>query len=229
MHDTLGRVRVTLRRNSRRVSARWKDGAVSLNAPAGIRSAELGRILDDLAPRLMARRPAVSYYDGQRIVTPYVEFQIKTQRFAPENVIGTPGLPVCAVEVGTARDFSSEACTLAVSDMLCKLARHIAPKVLIPRARELAARVGRRPVGWSISSGHRTLGRCSSQGLIALSYVLVFLPQELSDYVILHELAHLSEMNHSDRFHALLDSYLGGRERELVGRLHDFRWPVYRK
>lgn len=59
--------------------------------------------------------------------------------------------------------------------------------------------------------------------------MLVFLPLELSDYVIYHELAHLTEMNHSPRFHALLDSYLGGREAELVRKLKGFVWPVLRK
>lgn len=59
--------------------------------------------------------------------------------------------------------------------------------------------------------------------------MLVFLPQELRDYIICHELAHLSEMNHSPRFHALLDSYLDGREAMLAARLRAYSWPVLRK
>lgn len=85
------------------------------------------------------------------------------------------------------------------------------------------------PTGWIISSGFRTLGSCSSSGLISLSHILVFLPEELRDYIILHELAHLSEMNHSARFHALLDSYLDGRESQLRSRLRSFPWPILRK
>ena len=47
--------------------------------------------------------------------------------------------------------------------------------------------------------------------------------------MILHELAHLLEMNHSPRFHALLDSYLGGSEATLTRRLRTYRWPILRK
>lgn len=228
-HNVLGRVMVNVRQNSRHVSARWKGGLVSLNVPQGIRVMDIGRILDDLTPRLLEMRPEVSYYDGQELCFPFVDFVIRSQRFAPSKVLGTPSVPVCSVEVGIERDFDSPATSRAISDMLCKLARHVAPQVLIPRARAVAARIGRRPTGWTISSGHRILGRCTASGIISLSYVLVFLPERLCDYVICHELAHLSEMNHSSRFHELLDTYLDGQEALLVKELHTYRWPVFRR
>lgn len=50
-------------------------------------------------------------------------------------------------------------------------------------------------------------GSCSNSGGISLNWRLVLLAPELQDYVILHELAHLTQMNHSHRFWSLLDSY----------------------
>ncbi len=45
-------------------------------------------------------------------------------------------------------------------------------------------------------------GSCSRRGMICLNWRLVQAPEFVRDYIILHELAHLKEMNHSGRFWA---------------------------
>ena len=54
-------------------------------------------------------------------------------------------------------------------------------------------------------------GSCSVSGNISLNWRLILIEPELQDYVILHELAHLTEMNHSYRFRMLLDQYDSNR------------------
>ncbi|PJC55877.1 hypothetical protein CO026_03305 [Candidatus Kaiserbacteria bacterium CG_4_9_14_0_2_um_filter_41_32] len=52
----------------------------------------------------------------------------------------------------------------------------------------------------AIRNQRRCWGSCSSKGNLNFSYKLLFLPADLRDYVILHELCHLRELNHSRRF-----------------------------
>ncbi|MDE6691966.1 MAG: M48 family metallopeptidase, partial [Muribaculaceae bacterium] len=130
--------------------------------------------------------------------------------------------------VGDTWDLSAASTMKTISRFLCRMAQSCAEGILLPRAREVAREVGREPRQWKISSGHRTLGLCSSRGEISLSYALMFYPTELRDYVVKHELAHLSEMNHSPRFHQLCDLYCGGREKELEARLRAYKVPVVR-
>lgn len=47
-------------------------------------------------------------------------------------------------------------------------------------------------------------GSCSSRGNLNFNWRLIFAPLQVLDYVIIHELAHLKEMNHSPRFYAVV-------------------------
>jgi len=49
-------------------------------------------------------------------------------------------------------------------------------------------------------------GSCSKRGNINLSTRLLFAPDDVIEYVCIHELAHLIELNHSDRFWALVEN-----------------------
>lgn len=43
-------------------------------------------------------------------------------------------------------------------------------------------------------------GSCSKKGILNFNFKIIFLPEALADYIIVHELCHLGELNHSERF-----------------------------
>lgn len=51
-------------------------------------------------------------------------------------------------------------------------------------------------------------GSCSKKGNLNFNYKIAFLPKQLSDYIIAHELCHLKEFNHSKRFWALVEKVM---------------------
>ena len=60
----------------------------------------------------------------------------------------------------------------------------------------------------TITSAKTRFGSCSSKGNIAFSWLLMLYPNEAIDYVVVHELAHLVEMNHSPRFYKIIEAVL---------------------
>lgn len=60
----------------------------------------------------------------------------------------------------------------------------------------------------NLKYNHSNWGSCSRNRNVNLSTRLLFAPPDVQDYVILHELAHLVEMNHSDRFWAIVERYM---------------------
>lgn len=55
-----------------------------------------------------------------------------------------------------------------------------------------------------IRNQRRCWGSCTSLKNLNFSYKLLFLPPDLADYIIVHELCHLAELNHSPRFWSLV-------------------------
>ena len=60
----------------------------------------------------------------------------------------------------------------------------------------------------TITGAKTRFGSCSSKGNISYSYRLVLYPEDAIDYVVVHELAHIKEMNHSKRFYAIIEKVL---------------------
>ena len=84
----------------------------------------------------------------------------------------------------------------AVERHLWKLAARELPDLVF----RLAAINGLRAVRVTVRNQRSRWGSCSRKGTISLNWRLIQTPEFVRDYIILHELAHLREMNHSRRF-----------------------------
>ena len=95
---------------------------------------------------------------------------------------------------------------------------------------EYAKGVRRPPSEVSVCDFKAKWGSCDAAGHIKLNWRLTMLPLPLSEYVLIHELAHLQELNHSAAFwkevHRLCPDY---RERRKLLKDYSFLTLLYRQ
>lgn len=98
-------------------------------------------------------------------------------------------------------------------DLRPTLEAHFARKAKIElpaRAWELAAVTGVDVKQVVVRNQRSRWGSCSANGTISLNWRLVQTPEFVRDYIVYHELMHLREMNHSERFWARVEEVCPG-------------------
>jgi len=75
-----------------------------------------------------------------------------------------------------------------------------AKEKIVPQAKAHARRLGVEAAAVKIADGHYRWGSCTTKNNVGFNWRLVKAPMFVIDYVIVHELAHLIETNHTPRF-----------------------------
>ena len=99
--------------------------------------------------------------------------------------------------------------------------RTLATKELVQRAWQLARELGMEVSAVSVRNQRSRWGSCSLKKRISLNWRLIQTPELVRDYIIVHELMHLREMNHSPKFWAHVENaFPQWREAEQWLRKH---------
>ena len=95
--------------------------------------------------------------------------------------------------------------------------KHEAKQYLPGRVEYFSSIMGVKPDSVKITAGEKCLASCIRKGFknqtegrhytICFSYRVMLLPEELRDFVVKHELAHITEIRHTPAFFALLGKY----------------------
>jgi len=102
--------------------------------------------------------------------------------------------------------------------------RRKAQSVLPTQLAQLAALHGFKYSAVKIRKSKSRWGSCSTKGIISLSFYLLLLPEHLIEYVLLHELCHTVQMNHSPAFWALVNKCTQNRAAELRKEIRKYKF-----
>lgn len=156
---------------------------------------------DQLRGMLEQHRPAYEIIDGQQIGKSH---RLKIIRSSKTSIKRYK--QQISVILGPGDDVSDPHVVTEVRRVITDALRVEAKSYLPKRLRYLATQHGYsyERVRFSHASGR--WGSCSSTGTISLNIALMKLPFEIIDYVLVHELAHTRQMNHSAKFWMLVEN-----------------------
>jgi predicted metal-dependent hydrolase len=203
-----------------------QDG-LSVNAPrwAGVR--EIDAVLQDKADWILRKlaevRERTRQRDAQRIdwaggaAVPYLG---QTLRLVLDGAHGwdanasrprKASAQLVLIEDGTAElhlGLPQTASPAQIKDAAQAWLMRQALRVFSERLAHFAPMLGVRHTSLRLSSAATRWGSASAAGAIRLNWRLIHLPMQSLDYVVVHELSHLREMNHSPQFWSVVGSVL---------------------
>ena len=176
------------------------DGQVLVAVPPFVAHASVRRFLQEKSAwvhgklaevaRLRRMRAGRSYAEGGAVRYLGREFEL---RFAGKTRLDTAGK---VLHLGLRGEPERARVTAALErwyrkQALCWFAE---------RALPLADRLGRRPAHLGVKGYRTRWGSCHADGRIYLNWRLMMAPEEIGEYVLAHELAHLVRADHSPAF-----------------------------
>lgn len=214
-----GEVHFVQRKNSNRISLRVKkDGIITVNYPSHVSIQEAQKFLVENRPWVDNQQKNIEsrsrkYAIGYNVVIK--DFGFIVERGTQKEAYSMVDRDCLVVKIPADTDITEENIQEFIHDVFIEFLRYTAKRYLPNRVLELAAEHGFSFQKVFIKNLKSKWGSCSSVGNINLNLHLMQLPDHLIDYIILHELCHTVEMNHSHKFYALLNKVTNGKKEAI--------------
>ncbi len=196
-------VTYTLKRTSRRrsIGLRIDDRGLTVNVPLRASEKWLHSVLQDKARWVVekmenwqAKKPAPQQWvDGEPIL---FRGEIFTLRIVPSLFDAPPQLHGTHLAVHVSQADNPD----AIEKIIERWYRRVAMQLFEECVAHFAPLMNVSPRELKLSAARTQWGSCTVRGTVLLNWQLIKMPLYLINYVVVHELAHLVEMNHSAAF-----------------------------
>lgn len=213
----LGTIIITKNSRAKKVIARRKPDQVLLTVPARLSMPEILKHFNDMKPRILQLpvRQKVVITAESIIKTHTFDVHIIHESIYTDKLGITLKDKIATITLPSHYKMEQDYIQSGIKELITHVLRQEAKRVL-PRKVMAFAKQWNLPVkDVKINNSKLRWGSCTNKKIINLSLFLMMMPERLIDYVILHELAHITHLDHSQKFWELLDVYCNGNAQAL--------------
>ena len=221
---------ITFKQNLRakRMSIRILSNSLLVSLPRGYGEKEGLKLIDEIREKLIKRQKSVNnkaivLTEGNALTT--LTFTVHIRKAERNNLFSSLKSGILNIDYPQNLNIEDSQTQAYFWKSINYFLRKEAQRILPHRTQILAESYGFSFTDVKIQSSKTRWGSCNRNKNINLSFYLMLLPQHLVDYVILHELCHTREMNHSPQFWEWMDRVTDGKGKKLRSELKNFSIP----
>lgn len=195
-----------LLRSKRKTLALYiRDDAVEARAPMRMAKAEIDRFVASKEDWIVSRLAAMRELKESRESFRVGYGSLLLCRGKPYPVLPKAGK---FVEFADAFYVPPDLTTSEIKNACIQIYRLLARKIIKEKTRVFAQLMSADYASVKITGAQKQWGSCSVRKRLSFSWKLMMADDALIDYVVVHELAHIFEMNHSERFWGIVEGVL---------------------
>jgi len=228
----LGTIEFVRNERSKHIRVRILSSGLKVTLPLQASEADAMKFINSIRSKLIQKQEKlekglekrnIRIDESSQLQT--LTFSVSAKRTDRKNIYFSLKEGVLRIEFPNDTDCNDEKVQSFFWNGISHFLRKEAKRLLPNRTKQLAEKYGFKFSDVKIQSSKTRWGSCSHAQSINLSFYLMLLPAHLIDYVILHELCHTREMNHGDRFWALMDKVTDRKCKELRKELKNYHMP----
>ena len=215
----LGQVVFVRNGRAKNIIARKKRNFIQITLPAFYSTKQALKAFEELKPQLLSlkSKPVYRFFPDQEFKT--FSFRLVMTQNNLQNFYVQLKNEILSLTYPSDCNFEDSEIQETIRVFVEKALRYEAKRIFPQKVKFFAEQHGFEFLDVKINKSRSRWGSCSGKKGINLSYFCMLLPEHLVDFVILHELCHTVEMNHGERFWALLDIVSKGRAKEFTREL----------
>ena len=180
-----------------------EDGSVEVRCPKHIAARDIEKFVSANLQMLEEKTAQMKERSMQR----------DSFTVAPGDALRFLGKDYPLVQINFSKMGFDERCFYIPADMpadkikpgVVRIYKSLAEKLLKSKTEEFAGLMKLSPVNVKVNSAKTRWGSCSGKNSINYSWRLIMADEKCVDYVVIHELAHTAEHNHSKKFWAIVE------------------------